>query len=308
MSTLKSKYITVDYECSENLLNQILKKFDNASYDGCYLNINCLCSLEHNLFINFKFYYKPKYKKIIYINFQNIRHILNKYNLNNWMNTVNMFDEIYDIYQQIEEYKPDIQNKVNLLNIKIDYNELQNLKQIFNVFTFPKGWNVGDHTTFDKNNSFCPFYAKGHTVNIGRFCGIGERVNFVIGRNHLYTNISQNLINKKFCKGISFAMFKGDINIGNDVWIGMDVHIMEGVTVGDGAILGTGSVVTKDVPPYAIVGGNPAKVLKYRFNKKQIKKLLKIQWWNWPLYKVFDNVDLIDSENIDEFIKKFYKK
>lgn len=101
-------------------------------------------------------------------------------------------------------------------------------------------------------------------------------------------------------------LYKGDINIGNDVWTGMDVTFLPGVTIGDGAVIAAGSVVTKDVPPYAIVGGNPAKALKYRFTKKQIKKLLKIKWWDWPLWKVYDNIDLIDSENVDEFIEKFY--
>ena len=89
------------------------------------------------------------------------------------------------------------------------------------------------------------------------------------------------------------------------MWIGLNVTILGGVTVGDGAVLAAGAIVTKDVPPYAIVGGNPAKIIKYRFSKEQIEKLLKIKWWNWPMYKIFNNINLLENENIEEFINKF---
>ena len=89
------------------------------------------------------------------------------------------------------------------------------------------------------------------------------------------------------------------------MWIGLNVTILGGVTVGDGAGLAAGAIVTKDVPPYAIVGGNPAKIIKYRFSKEQIEKLLKIKWWNWPMYKIFNNINLLENENIEEFINKF---
>jgi serine acetyltransferase len=100
---------------------------------------------------------------------------------------------------------------------------------------------------------------------------------------------------------------KGDIIIENDVWIGAKSTIMSGVKIRNGAIVGACSVVTKDVPPYAIVAGNPAKVVKYRFTEEQIEKLLSIEWWDWDEQKIRDNAMLMWSSNIDEFIGNFYK-
>jgi acetyltransferase-like isoleucine patch superfamily enzyme len=98
---------------------------------------------------------------------------------------------------------------------------------------------------------------------------------------------------------------KGDIQIENDVWIGATSTIMSGVTIHNGAIIGAGSTVTKDVPPFAIVAGNPGRIVKYRFTEEQIEKLLQIAWWNWEEEQVKDNAMLMWSSNIDEFINKF---
>ncbi len=94
--------------------------------------------------------------------------------------------------------------------------------------------------------------------------------------------------------------------IGNDVWVGKNASIMAGVKIGDGAVIGAGAVVTKDVPPYAIVGGIPAKVIKYRFNEEQIEELLKIKWWNWSDKQIAERFD--DFLDIDDFIKKYRVK
>ena len=98
---------------------------------------------------------------------------------------------------------------------------------------------------------------------------------------------------------------KGSIIIQNDVWIGEDVTIMAGVTVGNGAVIARNSHVVKDVPPYAVVGGNPAKVIGYRYTEEQIKKLQVIQWWNWDEQKVKENADYF-SEDIEKFCDAFY--
>lgn len=95
---------------------------------------------------------------------------------------------------------------------------------------------------------------------------------------------------------------KGDIVIGNDVWIGYDAIIMPGVKIGDGAIIGTRAIVTNDVPPYTIVGGIPAKVIKKRFSDDIILKLLKIKWWDWPNEKIKANIKHIQSGNIDKLV------
>ena len=92
------------------------------------------------------------------------------------------------------------------------------------------------------------------------------------------------------------------IIIGNDVWIATNISIMQGVHVGDGAILSQESFVTKEVPPYAIVGGHPARIIRYRFSEKQISNLLNIAWWNWDDELIKKVVPLLTSENVDDFI------
>ena len=93
---------------------------------------------------------------------------------------------------------------------------------------------------------------------------------------------------------------KGDIIIGNDVWIGYEAVILAGVSIGDGAIIGARAVVTKDVPPYTIVGGVPAKSIKKRFSDETISSLLSIQWWNWSKEKISKNIKAIQAGKIDE--------
>ena len=97
---------------------------------------------------------------------------------------------------------------------------------------------------------------------------------------------------------------KGDIIIENDVWIGAHATIMSGVKISNGAIVGATATVTKDVPPYSIVVGNPAKIVKYRFSKKQIESLLEISWWNWTEDRIKTEAMNIWSNNIDEFIDR----
>ena len=89
---------------------------------------------------------------------------------------------------------------------------------------------------------------------------------------------------------------KGDIVIGNDVWIGYEAVIMAGVTIGDGAIIGTRAVVTKDVPPYTIVGGVPAKEIRKRFSEEMIAHLLNAKWWDWPIERISQNIEAIKLE------------
>lgn len=96
---------------------------------------------------------------------------------------------------------------------------------------------------------------------------------------------------------------KGDIIIGNDVWIGFEAVILAGVTVGDGAVIGTRAVVTKDVPPYTIVGGVPAKPMKKRFDEDTISDLLCTKWWDWPNEKIARNIAAIQSGCIRELME-----
>lgn len=152
---------------------------------------------------------------------------------------------------------------------------------------------------------------QGSTLKIGNFSSIAENVTVLLGGNHPIDWVSS------FPFGIVFEEFKeryyeypklskGSIVIGNDVWIGLNSTILSGVTIGDGAIIAAGSIVTKSVEPYAIVGGNPAKLIKKRFTDEAIFKLLAIKWWNWKIDKIKDNLDLIMSEDIDVFIERHF--
>jgi virginiamycin A acetyltransferase len=170
---------------------------------------------------------------------------------------------------------------------------------------------VGDYTyyddfenveNFEKNVKYL-FDFVGDKLLIGKFCMIASDVKFIMnGANHLTDSLSTYPF-AIFGNGWERAMNgknypkKGNINIGNDVWIGYNATIMAGVTIGDGAIIATNSTVIKDVEPYSIVGGNPAKEIKKRFSKEVITKLLELQWWNWDIEKISRNIqNLTDSE------------
>ena len=153
------------------------------------------------------------------------------------------------------------------------------------------------HSTIGKLTYITNNASIGHT-SIGAFCSIGDNF-FCVGTNHPLNRMSthptfystRNQSGKSFTNMSSFDEFK-PITIGNDVWIGAHVLILGGVKVGDGAIIGAGSVVTKDVPPYAIYAGNPSKLIRYRFSTEKIKELLALKWWNWSDDKIIQNIDL----------------
>jgi virginiamycin A acetyltransferase len=189
-----------------------------------------------------------------------------------------------------------------------------------NVITDPN-IQVGDFTIyndfyhnpalFQKNNVLYHYPMNNDKLIIGKYCSIacGAKFMFTSG-NH----------NQKSLSGYPFPIFyeewglnrkdikqawenKGDIVIGNDVWIGFEAIIMQGVTIGDGAVIATKALVTKDVPPYAIVGGAPARILKYRYATEQIARLQKLQWWNWPPEKVQEALPLILEGNLEALVK-----
>jgi len=145
-------------------------------------------------------------------------------------------------------------------------------------------------------------------LKIGKFCSIAMGTTIYLGSEHHTEWITTYPSFAKFKKA-NFASntTKGDVIIGNDVWIGDSALILSGVTIGDGAVIGARAVVTKDVKPYEVVAGNPAKHIRFRFSKEQIKKLLEIKWWNWDIEKIEENFDLLLSNNIEAFIKKHYK-
>ena len=170
---------------------------------------------------------------------------------------------------------------------------------------------VSDPRQFEQNNVLYHYPINHERLIIGKFCSIACGTKFLFNcANHTLKSLST----------YTFPLFyeeweleksnittawdnKGDIVIGNDVWIGYDAVIMAGVTIGDGAIIGTRAVVTKDVEPYSIVGGVPAKEIRKRFAPEVIKRLLELQWWNWPDDKIHRAIPLIRIGKI-ELLKK----
>ncbi len=164
---------------------------------------------------------------------------------------------------------------------------------------------VGDYTYYDdpngpesfESNVLYHFDFTGDKLIIGKFCAIAREVRFIMnGGNHSQAGISTYpffIFKNGWDRITPDAAIKGDTIVGNDVWIGYDATIMPGVHIGDGSIIASKSVVTRDVPPYAIVGGNPAEVIRYRFDEETIAKLLEITWWDWPVEKITNNLESI---------------
>lgn len=166
---------------------------------------------------------------------------------------------------------------------------------------------VNNPRDFEKNNVLYHYPINHDRLIIGKFCSIACGAKFIFNcANHTLTSLST----------YTFPLFfeewdlpksevatawdnKGDIVIGNDVWIGYDAVIMAGVTVGDGAIIGTRAVVKKDVEPYSIVGGIPAKEIRKRFSPDIVARLQKLQWWNWDIEKIRNSISAIKAGDIE---------
>lgn len=172
---------------------------------------------------------------------------------------------------------------------------------------------VGDYTYYDdpedsenfERNVLYHFPFIGDKLIIGKFCAIAKGAKFIMnGANHKLSGISTYPF-QIFGNGWESVTpspddlpYKGDTVIGNDVWIGYDALIMPGVTIGNGAIVAARSVVVSDVPPYTVVGGNPAKPIKARFEPADVDRLQALAWWNWPVDKITRCLPLIVSGDI----------
>ncbi len=178
----------------------------------------------------------------------------------------------------------------------------------------PPNVEIGDYTYYDdpggpeafRRNILYHFDFTGDRLVIGRFCALATGLKFVMnGGNHRVDGFSTYPFPifgggwaGHFDSELDFPM-KGDTRIGHDVWIGWDAAIMPGVTVGDGAVIASRSVVSRDVPAYAIAAGNPARIVRMRFEDAVIRRLLAIQWWHWDAAKITRNIPAISGADIE---------
>lgn len=165
-----------------------------------------------------------------------------------------------------------------------------------------------DPTGFEQNNVLFNYPEFGDRLIIGKFCAIASGTKFIMGAaNHRLSSVTTYPFNvfggiwkEKTPDHLSQLPFKGDIIVGNDVWIGRESRIMPGVKIGDGAIVGAYSVVTKDVPPYSVVGGNPARWIKRRFEDNLIEILLKLRWWDFEAERLVKFLPVLCDPDLDK--------
>ncbi len=169
---------------------------------------------------------------------------------------------------------------------------------------------VNDPVLFEKSNVLYHYPVNHDHLVIGRFCSIACGAKFLFNSaNHRMSSLSTYPFPLFFeewgldMKNVADSWDnKGDIVIGNDVWIGYEAVILAGVTIGDGAVIGSRALVTKDVAPYTIVGGIPAKPIRKRFSEGTIKTLLELKWWDWPKERIAQNITAIQSGAIEKLV------
>lgn len=167
---------------------------------------------------------------------------------------------------------------------------------------------MGKHT-YAANKPTVLSWDNKYKVTIGNFCSIGGGLKIFLGGNHPtdwvttfpFGHVSKDVFD--IYNGQGHPTSKGSVIIGNDVWIGDDVTIQSGVTIGDGAIIAMKSLITKSVAPYCIVGGNPAKLIRQRFDDSTVERLLQIRWWDWEDEKINRFSSFLCSNNIEKFIQ-----
>lgn len=154
-----------------------------------------------------------------------------------------------------------------------------------------------------------PFNARCKVI-LGSFCSIGGNIEIITNGNHKYNRVSTYPFAERGWTPMNqesiSAYGNGDVTIGNDVWIGMNSRINSGITIGDGSIIAADSLITRNVEPYSIVGGNPAKLIKYRFTPETRNKLLLIKWWEWKDERIREALPLLlKDDQCEAFIEKY---
>jgi acetyltransferase-like isoleucine patch superfamily enzyme len=173
------------------------------------------------------------------------------------------------------------------------------------------GFTVGD---FTYGRPKVRFPESGAKLTIGKYGSIADDVQILLGGNHrldfvtTYPFGAMTGIWPEAAGNTDFSVSKGDVTIGHDVWLGSGCFILSGVTIGHGAVVAARAVVTKDVPAYAVVGGNPARVMRYRFDETTIARLLASQWWDLPRDQIQNLIPLLQSADIIGFLNTIEKR
>jgi acetyltransferase-like isoleucine patch superfamily enzyme len=172
-------------------------------------------------------------------------------------------------------------------------------------------WHADRGTYYDRNVNIISWSDQYH-IHLGKYNSIGRDCDFFLHANHrpdwistssqLWGPVTPEIADLHMSMG--HPSCKGNIVIENDVWIGAKSTVMSGVTIHNGAVIAAGSTVAKDVPPYAIIAGNPGKIVRFRFTEDQISDLLSIAWWNWEETRIKEEAMTLWSKDIDDFIKK----
>lgn len=214
-----------------------------------------------------------------------------------------MFDDEVSLYGANPQDKHPMPGFPQICFIK---NTVKNPKIIIGDYTYYD--DPEDSENFERNVLYHYDFSQDKLI-IGKFCALATGIKFIMnGANHRISGFSTYPFNifgngwEKATPEEDELPYKGDTIVGNDVWIGYESIIMPGVTIGNGAIIAAKSVVVKDVPPYSIVGGNPARIIKQRFSDETIKALLKIAWWNWDIQKISAHLEQIVAADLNALL------
>lgn len=278
------KYTCLILSLMENRLEVIAIYFDNNSES----------SIINGITVN-------PFKEIAQLNKDDIEEIfIFSLNANNIKLTLdNFFNNSKTIYSNTDIYK-----YLSSSNIMIA--EKEKIKLLYHKGYSNEHVEIGEFTYGFPQVKF----DDAAYLKIGKFCSIAEGVKIYLGGNHRVdwgTTYPFNIFIPEYSYIDGHPSTNGDVIIGNDVWIASDVHVMSGVKVGDGSIIAVGSVVTKDVEPYTVVGGVPAKLIYKRFNEDEIKNFLEMKWWDWDYDMIYKSIPLLQSENINELYSFFLK-
>jgi chloramphenicol O-acetyltransferase type B len=149
-------------------------------------------------------------------------------------------------------------------------------------------------------------FGEGSTVRIGAYCSFARGCQVFLGGEHRtdwITTYPFSALDRRFAHIEGHPRTRGDVTIGNDVWLGREAMVMSGVTIGDGAVVGARAVVTRDVPPYGVVAGNPASLVRLRFPPETVDRLLAVAWWRWPAARIEAAMPLLLTPDLEAFLE-----